>query len=119
MTTNHYDRLDPALIRPGRVDVHEFLDDAEGEQAQRLFQKFYGKASTGEDRVWREGEEVLESEEIERISVTVRNIVDQQRSAGRMVSMATLQGLFIRSDAREAVAGIAELCRPTHANGNA
>ena len=117
MTTNHYDRLDPALIRPGRVDVHEYLDDAEGEQAQRLFQKFYGQSSTGEDRIWREGEEVLDVEEIEQMSVAVRRIVDEQRLAGRTTSMASLQGLFIRSGAREAVAGIAELCkrRDSHA----
>ena len=28
MTTNHLTRLDPALIRPGRADVLEKIDDA-------------------------------------------------------------------------------------------
>ena len=26
MTTNHFSRLDPALVRPGRVDVKELLE---------------------------------------------------------------------------------------------
>jgi len=36
MTTNHYDRLDAALIRPGRVDVEEYFGPADAEQAARL-----------------------------------------------------------------------------------
>ncbi|CAM9854646.1 unnamed protein product [Chrysoparadoxa australica] len=41
MTTNFVERLDPALIRPGRVDVVELLDDASDSQAKRLFAQFY------------------------------------------------------------------------------
>jgi len=41
MTTNHKDALDPALIRPGRADVHILFDYATREQAQRLFRQFF------------------------------------------------------------------------------
>jgi chaperone BCS1 len=41
MTTNHYDRLDPALIRPGRVDVQEYIGRATQDQVQRMFSRFY------------------------------------------------------------------------------
>ncbi len=41
MTTNHLEKLHNALIRPGRIDVKEFLDLATGEQAKRMFLKFY------------------------------------------------------------------------------
>lgn len=41
MTTNHMDRLDPALIRPGRADVKLFLGNATSEQAERLFERFF------------------------------------------------------------------------------
>lgn len=41
MTTNHIDRLDPALIRPGRVDMLKYLGDASPSQLQRMFLKFY------------------------------------------------------------------------------
>lgn len=42
MTTNHVERLDPALIRPGRVDYIEELGDAEPDQVEDLFLRFYG-----------------------------------------------------------------------------
>ena len=41
MTTNHFDRLDPALIRPGRADVHLHFDYATAEQAEKMFRGFY------------------------------------------------------------------------------
>eukprot|EP00962_Isochrysis_galbana_P010466 scaffold2885_cov93-Isochrysis_galbana.AAC.7 len=41
MTTNHIERLDPALIRPGRVDVIHHVGDASPSQIRRLFLKFF------------------------------------------------------------------------------
>lgn len=41
MTTNHIERLDPALIRPGRADMKLLLDNASAEQARRLFERFF------------------------------------------------------------------------------
>lgn len=41
MTTNHPDRLDDALVRPGRADVHLRFDKATYDQARRIFHAFY------------------------------------------------------------------------------
>jgi mitochondrial chaperone BCS1 len=41
LTTNHPDRLDPALVRPGRVDRKIELGHATPDQARRLFLWFY------------------------------------------------------------------------------
>jgi mitochondrial chaperone BCS1 len=41
MTTNHPEKLDPALIRPGRVDRHFYLGHAEPDQAVRYMRAFY------------------------------------------------------------------------------
>lgn len=41
MTTNDRSALDPALVRPGRVDVEEYFDYATMDQTVRLFEWFY------------------------------------------------------------------------------
>ena len=41
MTTNHKEKLDPALIRPGRCDVKVELKRASRSMAQRLFRNFF------------------------------------------------------------------------------
>jgi mitochondrial chaperone BCS1 len=41
MTTNYVDRLDAALMRPGRVDVVEYIGAASNSQMRRLFTQFY------------------------------------------------------------------------------
>lgn len=43
LTTNHIDRLDPALIRPGRVDMMLRIGDATRFQAARMWDRFYGE----------------------------------------------------------------------------
>ncbi|KAG9349428.1 hypothetical protein JZ751_027871 [Albula glossodonta] len=41
MTTNFIDRLDPALIRPGRVDVKQYVGHCTHWQLTQMFQRFY------------------------------------------------------------------------------
>ncbi|KAK6846322.1 BCS1 N terminal-domain-containing protein [Apiospora arundinis] len=42
LTTNHIELLDPALIRPGRVDMMVRIGEATSYQASQLWDKFYG-----------------------------------------------------------------------------
>ncbi|NWX37200.1 BCS1 protein, partial [Notiomystis cincta] len=41
MTTNYVDRLDPALVRPGRVDLKQYVGHCSRWQLARMFQRFY------------------------------------------------------------------------------
>lgn len=91
MTTNHLERLDPALVRPGRVDLVSFLGDASPYQAQELFERFYGGSTD-------ESDPVVLSQRAEAVGQAVR---EQAEKHGKAISMAALQGLFIRSAADE------------------
>ncbi|KAK4902706.1 Complex III assembly protein translocase and chaperone [Elasticomyces elasticus] len=77
MTTNHIDRLDDALIRPGRVDMTVHLDNATEWQMEKLWDRFYAEQDvTGEGK---------------------RRFLARATSAGLPgnVSTAALQGLFL------------------------
>ncbi|ODV92467.1 hypothetical protein CANCADRAFT_1061 [Tortispora caseinolytica NRRL Y-17796] len=74
MTTNHPERLDPALVRPGRVDVQKLIDYASPYQIRKMFARFYGDLAT------------------EKLA---DRLVDIATNLGRPLSTAELQGLFI------------------------
>jgi mitochondrial chaperone BCS1 len=44
-TTNHLERLDPALIRPGRIDRKLHIGNANAEQVSRIFRRFFPETS--------------------------------------------------------------------------
>ncbi|KAM6500386.1 BCS1 N terminal domain containing protein [Amanita muscaria] len=100
MTTNHVERLDPALIRPGRVDLAERIDDATPEQAEVLFTRFYGGGEIVTD---------LTEEEVQQLAGGLRDVVRDEKQRGKRVSMAALQGHFIRNNGRDAVGQCREL----------
>ena len=74
MTTNHIERLDPALIRPGRVDKMIEMNNADNNQIEEMFKRFYN-----------------ESDENAKI------FVDRLRMLFQEISPAQLQGLFIEN----------------------
>ncbi|KAJ1928919.1 Complex III assembly protein translocase and chaperone [Tieghemiomyces parasiticus] len=90
MTTNHIDRLDQALIRPGRVDMKVYLGDATPYQMRLMFLRFY------------EGKTALADQFVSALE-------------GRPpVSTAQLQGHFVtyKHDPRSAIEHVGELFTP-------
>eukprot|EP01126_Amoeba_proteus_P009403 TRINITY_DN13556_c0_g1_i1.p1 TRINITY_DN13556_c0_g1~~TRINITY_DN13556_c0_g1_i1.p1 ORF type:complete len:476 (-),score=94.03 TRINITY_DN13556_c0_g1_i1:367-1719(-) len=95
MTTNHLERLDEALIRPGRVDRIEYLGRANKLQLQEMFKRFYP-----------EDAELFE-EKIRLPPFAVNG----------KVSMAQVQGLFLQAKtnpqaALEMLNELLHVCRP-------
>ena len=72
MSTNHIEKMDPALLRPGRSDVLVKLDYASEDQIMKLFKRFFPETTN------------------EMMGEFVK-IVPQKK-----ISMAKLQGHFLR-----------------------
>ena len=68
-----YNRLDPALIRPGRVDCKEKIDYASHHQISEMFQRFYPEQSPDKAALF----------------------ADAALGMNNKVSMAQIQGLFM------------------------
>ena len=54
LTTNHAETLDPALLRPGRIDYKLLLGEAEAMQKAALYRRFFPLASEAEARAFAE-----------------------------------------------------------------
>eukprot|EP00760_Papus_ankaliazontas_P013134 PhM_4_TR15652/c0_g1_i1/m.61346/K08900/BCS1; mitochondrial chaperone BCS1 len=93
MTTNHIEKLTPALIRPGRVDVRVLVSHATSEQIENLFLRFFPAHTKAAEAF-------------------------AQKFKGTEVSMAQLQGyLFLhRDDALAAVDNIEEFLQDGNVN---
>ena len=45
ISSNHYDSLDPALVRPGRIDITMKLDNVTRETIGQMFRHYYGQGA--------------------------------------------------------------------------
>ena len=104
LTTNHVERLDAALVRPGRVDMTVRLGEATRWQAALLWDRFYGDLDECES---------FKREFLRRLE-TLGIIEPEQAEKPRpknVTSAAALQGLFLhnKGDMQGAIAMAAGL----------
>ncbi|EGT59600.1 hypothetical protein CAEBREN_02666 [Caenorhabditis brenneri] len=92
MTTNYVERLDPALIRPGRVDRKQYYGNATGEMLRKMFARFYREPTDSE----------LAEQFVQRVT--------EHRTE---LSPATIQGHFLmhKQDPRGALDNIKNMFR--------
>lgn len=96
MTTNHIERLDPALIRPGRVDVVHLIGNATAYQIRAMFAKFYMTEYSSTVSINNEENSSSISSEMSAQLSQLEAFISVIESSGRTVSMAQLQGHFMR-----------------------
>ena len=88
LTTNHIERLDAALVRPGRVDMTVRLGNATAYQISALWDRFY--AEDGQDTAAQEVKAAFMQRLIECGVLT-----DLEDHCVSSASTAALQGLFL------------------------
>ncbi|CAI4370343.1 BAQ_1a_G0012300.mRNA.1.CDS.1 [Saccharomyces cerevisiae] len=93
MTTNHPEKLDAAIMRPGRIDYKVFVGNATPYQVEKMFMKFY----PGETDI-------------------CKKFVNSVKELDITVSTAQLQGLFVMNkDApRDALKMVSSLRNANH-----
>ncbi|CAH8441302.1 unnamed protein product [Heterobilharzia americana] len=94
MTTNYIDRLDPALIRPGRVDMRVRFDVCDRSQLIRMFSRFYPQ--------WT-------SSDIHQLAEKFANLLE-----GTPLSSAQIQGFLLlhKDEPLKALSDIQQLISP-------
>ncbi|PHH92054.1 hypothetical protein CDD83_9080 [Cordyceps sp. RAO-2017] len=106
LTTNHVERMDPALVRPGRVDMMVRIGEATRFQAAQMWDRFYGDVDP--DASWRE----RFLQRLDRLGVFGGERGDGKPSR-RHTSTAAIQGLFLfnKNDMQGAI-GMADMLVP-------
>jgi chaperone BCS1 len=88
LTTNHIDRLDEALIRPGRVDMTVRIGEATRHQAAEMWDRFYGDIDhdgKGRERF------LCRLEDLDLIT----DAAGEAKTSKLKTSTAAIQGLFL------------------------
>ncbi|KAK2738382.1 hypothetical protein FQN57_007059 [Myotisia sp. PD_48] len=113
LTTNHVERLDEALVRPGRVDMTVRLGEATRYQIALLWDRFYGELDESE---------AYKTQFLDALSKLglIEDESGQKKIAKGSTSAAALQGLFLynKGDMRGALSMVGGLVDPQAAHNH-
>lgn len=99
MSTNHIEKLDPALLRPGRSDYKIFIDNATVDQAHKMFLRFFPDHTSLADQfaVENEGKSMAHIQGILAYAKTPESTI---QSPVKEPSMASISGRYDSSTGR-------------------
>ncbi|KAL0482198.1 mitochondrial chaperone BCS1 [Acrasis kona] len=110
MTTNHLEKLDPALIRPGRIDVKQYIGYATRHQMEGMFNRFFPDCSDTASATF--VERVIYGGNKRNLGDLEAKEEDESKYLESLkISMAQLQAFFLlhqNSSPREAIDSIEE-----------
>ncbi|KAH9832616.1 P-loop containing nucleoside triphosphate hydrolase protein [Rhodofomes roseus] len=98
-TTNDYAALDPALIRPGRMDLHINFKLANKEQAKGLFEAFYSPPGGPDDTL----DEKYSDDEPPFPTLAARDLPEQQIIPTRIATLPRAQSADLAAHFAEAI----------------
>ncbi|KAJ3276920.1 hypothetical protein HK104_003582 [Borealophlyctis nickersoniae] len=113
MTTNHIEKLDPALIRPGRIDLQIYFDNATKAQVRQLFVQFFPhtspppvQSSSSSSSTSASSSPSFTDDELEELATRFAEAIPE-----RKFSMAKVQGFLMKfkGEPAEAVRRVGEL----------
>ena len=101
LTTNYKERLDSALIRPGRVDFQLHIDYCDEQQAKMLYERFYPLKNESNGNSEKFVQYLYQSEK------------ESKPGKRSNISAAQLQGYFMqyKFDENEAIKNVHELIK--------
>lgn len=98
MTTNYVEKLHPALIRPGRVDVKEYIGLASSTQLYKMFLRFFPSSdekyihSVAQEFVKKVKENTVSTAQLQGYLMSYRNNPSQAvENAGNILSFSSIE----------------------------
>ncbi|KAJ7979472.1 AAA-ATPase [Quillaja saponaria] len=106
-TTNHIEKLDPALLRSGRMDMHIFMSYCSFPALKILLKNYLGFEETDlDDSILKELEEVIHKAEMTPADIS-EVLIKNRRNKGKAVS-ELLEVLKIKAETNEKNGGLRE-----------
>ena len=99
MTTNYKERISPALIRPGRADMHLYMGNASHSQAKAIFLRFFPKVEESQATLF--ADKVLAFSADVSMAALQNHLVRFQDDAVKAMQYISQESLLVKKEKLE------------------